>query len=236
MSLVSWLSAKPFPWVWVGRLDFLLRTPYEAILMHIRNVIHSEIHSTQAPAFFFGILSQCLRPFAFDRAVLGVASAGAAVICTILLLFGPWLLTQQPLPATWFQKEAETLGPFMRLLANQNRWQKGSQSSLFDCMRAELVLQSKDWNDIWRLHWLAVSCRSARVGSDNLQKLFNCISWPALRLCCKFSTACFLLHEVCTKIRWQIFGVRFQSLLGRSFSRREQLHAVSRIHYINIGG
>lgn len=35
-----------------------------------------------------------------------------------------------------------------------------------------------------------------------------------LRLCCKFCTACFLLREVCTKIKWRTFGVPYQLWLA----------------------
>eukprot|EP00438_Fugacium_kawagutii_P014578 Skav210156 [mRNA] locus=scaffold1811:19851:26076:+ [translate_table: standard] len=63
----------------------------------------------EAPAFFFGILSQCMRPFALDRAALGVSSAGVAVIFTSLLLFGPWLLAQSPMPNSLTPSEPEAL-------------------------------------------------------------------------------------------------------------------------------
>ena len=58
---------------------------------------------SKAPVFFFTILGQCLRGRNLSAVAWGVARAGAAVLGTVLLLLGPWLLGERPAAAARMQ-------------------------------------------------------------------------------------------------------------------------------------
>ncbi|CAK9013212.1 unnamed protein product [Durusdinium trenchii] len=59
-------------------------------------LLYKQIALYYAPVFFFAILGQCLRGRNLSAVAWGVARAGAAVLGTVLLLLGPWLLGERP--------------------------------------------------------------------------------------------------------------------------------------------